>query len=161
MLLFFAILLFLTIGLPALLFAPWVPTRRRDFDRIAQLMQIQPGMVIMDLGCGTGGPIFDLARRFPQAQFIGVELSLPLHLICLIRSWTSGVKNMQFRFGNLLTTDISKADRIYLFGVPKTLSTRLKEKFRREAKEQTRIISYCFEFENWKPEISLPSEGML
>ena len=152
MLLILAIILFLAIGLPGLLFAPWVPTKRRDFDRVNALMEIEPGMHIFDLGCGSGGVLFELAKRHPHATFEGIELSFVLYLICMVRKWINKNPNVRFRLGNLLTADISNADRIYLFGTPKGLTERLKAKFKKEAKPDTRIISYCFEITGWEPE---------
>lgn len=159
MLFILAVILFLAIGLPGLLFAPWVPTKRRDFDRVNALMEIEPGMHIFDLGCGSGGVLFELAKRHPHATFEGIELSFVLYLICMVRKWINKNPNVRFRLGNLLTANISNADRIYLFGTPKGLTERLKDKFKKEAKPDTRIISYCFEITGWVPEKSIKSQA--
>lgn len=147
-----AILLFLTVGLPGLLFAPWVPTKRRDFERIEQALDIHSGMRVVDLGCGTGGVLFEMANRHPSAFFEGIELSLPLYLICVIRGFLRRQKNIRFRLGNLLTTDISSADRIYVFGTPQGITEQLKKKLKQEAKAGACLISYCFVFPGWEPE---------
>lgn len=161
MLFLLAIVLFLGIGLPGLLFAPWVPTRRRDFDRIDSCMEIAPSMTVMDLGSGTGSVVFELAKRHPEAKFIGIELSFVWYGISVLRNLIHPRKNVSFRLGNLLTTDIRSADRIYLFGTPAGLTERLKKKIQTEAKADARIISYCFEMTGWKPEIQLQSNGKL
>jgi SAM-dependent methyltransferase len=161
MLFLLALVLFLGIGLPGLLFAPWVPTRRRDFDRIDFCMGIEPSMTVMDLGSGTGSVIFELAKRHPEAKFIGVELSFVWYGISVIRNLFHSRKNVSFRLGNLLTTDIRSADRIYLFGTPAGLTQRLKKKFQTEAKIDARIISYCFELTGWKSELRLESKEKL
>ncbi len=158
MLFILAIILFLAIGLPGLLFAPWVPTKRRDFDRVNALMEIEPGMHVMDLGCGTGGVLFELAKRHPRATFEGIEFSFVLYLVCITRQLIHNRPNVRFRLGNLLTADISKADRIYLFGTPKGLTERVKDKLKSQAKAEVRIISYCFEITDWQPEKIAKSE---
>ena len=42
--------------------APWVPTRRRDMERILALAKIKPGEVFYDLGCGDGRLLVAAAR---------------------------------------------------------------------------------------------------
>ena len=47
-------------------------------DEIAELMAPSPtssSPVIVDFGCGVGGTLFHLARRFPNARLIGITLS--------------------------------------------------------------------------------------
>lgn len=153
-------ILFLTIGLPGLLFAPWVPTKRMDFGRIEQALDIQEGMRVVDLGCGTGGVLFEMAKRYPMAFFEGIELSLPLYLVCIVRKYARDQKNIRFRLGNLLSADISSADRIYLFGTPKGITERLKKKLEQEAKAGTQVISYCFLFPGWEPDKVFASDAL-
>lgn len=47
-------------------------------DEIAELVApvaTNTGPVIVDFGCGVGGTLFHLARRFPSARLIGITLS--------------------------------------------------------------------------------------
>jgi hypothetical protein len=37
---------------------------------------LQRGIAALDVGCGTGGSVLELARRFPRSTFLGVDLSV-------------------------------------------------------------------------------------
>ena len=44
----------------------------RHERNLAQALQLQPGMVVADLGCGVGGPLMEIAR-FSGAKIVGVN----------------------------------------------------------------------------------------
>jgi SAM-dependent methyltransferase len=50
------------------------PTTWTDLRRIDQALALRPGQVLLDLGCGEGGPGLWLAAR-SQARLIGVDFS--------------------------------------------------------------------------------------
>jgi malonyl-CoA O-methyltransferase len=54
----------------------WLPREigRRMVERL-ELMRVDVQR-IADVGCGTGGAFDDLRRRFPEAQWLGIDLSL-------------------------------------------------------------------------------------
>lgn len=133
-------------------FAPWVPSRHKDMGRIFKLAALRAGEVFYDLGCGNGRIIFYAARNSP-AQAIGLELSLPLFLICKIRRLLNGRKNTHFKLKNLFKEDLSRADVVYFFGMPKAIKSKLKDKLERELKKGARVISYAFAVPGWTPAI--------
>lgn len=142
-------------------FAPWVPCRNRDLKRIFKLADLKYGEIFYDLGCGDGKTVVFAAKNF-NAQAIGIEFSLPLFIICKIRQIINYNQKIKFKWKNLFNEDISKADVIYFFGIPKTIKNKLKEKIKREAKPGMRVISYVFKVEGWEPElIDKPSENDL
>ena len=51
--------------------APWVPTKRREKKALVKSLEIKPGQIIYDLGCGTGTLLFALAKENTKANFIG------------------------------------------------------------------------------------------
>ena len=59
-------------------FAPRVPGESfeasiaRHEQYLAQALGLRPGMVVADLGCGVGGPMFEIAR-FSGAKIVGVN----------------------------------------------------------------------------------------
>ncbi len=74
----------LTIAISVKSFAPWVPCRSKDLKRIFNLADLKPKEVFYDLGCGNGKTVIYANKNF-QAKSIGIELALPLFLICKIR----------------------------------------------------------------------------
>ncbi|MEK7105567.1 MAG: hypothetical protein AAB865_02710 [Patescibacteria group bacterium] len=141
------ILILISFAIAAVSFAPWVPARKKDLKRVVHLANMQPGEVFYDFGCGDGRTVFAIAKE-TQATAIGVELALPLYLFCRIKKFLTKSR-AQFRFGNLFKMSFKDADVIYVFGMPKPLAKRFKEKVETECKPGTRILSYVFEVDGW------------
>ncbi|MFH1192177.1 MAG: methyltransferase domain-containing protein [bacterium] len=136
----------LTTAITAKSFAPWVPCWKKDLKRIFALADLKTGETFYDLGCGTGKTVIYAAQNF-QAKAIGVEISFILFLICKIKQFLAKNKNLKFKLKNLFKENLSQADVIYFFGMPKNINSRLKEKLKKECKKGTRIISYVFSIE--------------
>lgn len=147
----FIFLCFFSIIISCLSFAPWVPTRKKDLRRIFELADLKPGEVFYDLGCGNGRLAIYAAKNF-QARAIGLELALPLYLVCAIRKLFSGNKLLKFKLQNLFNENLSGADVIYIFGMPDKLKIKLREKLERELKPGARVITYAFPIKDWMPE---------
>lgn len=143
-------------------FAPWVPCRSRDLKRIAKLADFRRGDIFYDLGCGTGKTVFYMAKHY-NVQAIGLEISLPLLLLCLVKKYLFYQKEkIIFKWKNLFNENLAKADIIYFFGIPKTVNDKLKEKIKKEATPGTKIISYAFKINELHPEkVSKPAENDL
>lgn len=153
---FIILILLLTLAYGSYKFAPWVPTKSGDLKRILALADLRPGDVFYDLGCGTGKVVF-AAAEIKGVKAVGVELFLPLYLYCLIKKWISG-SSAEFECRDFFSKDLSGASVIYVFGTPRTLQSKLREKIWSEVKQGTKIISYVFEFSDLIPEgVSKPS----
>ncbi|MFH0854325.1 MAG: hypothetical protein V1891_02435 [bacterium] len=143
----------ITTAVAAKSFAPWLPCRNKDLERIFKIADLKNNEIFYDLGCGDGKTII-YANKHYKAKAIGLELSLPLFLICKIRQFFNNDMNIIFKWKNFFNENISKADVIYFFGVPSTIKTKLKTKIEKEAKTGARVISYVFKVEGWKPIIA-------
>lgn len=140
-------ILFYLIFLGALFEAPWVPTAKKDFDRIAKLASLQPGMSFYDLGSGSGELLFYLSKKY-DVNCIGIEISPLLYLYSKIKSLF--FNKVKIRYGNFYKYDLSEADAVYVFLFPKTYH-RLKTKISSGLKKGTRVILSYWPFECWKP----------
>jgi SAM-dependent methyltransferase len=129
--------------------APWVPSFRKDFPRICNLANFRENDIFYDLGCGNGSLILYAGQNYP-IKAIGLELSIPLYLLCKIRQIKA--KNSTFKFQNILHVDFSDANVIYLFPLWKNTIKKLKEKMEKELKPGTRVITYTFPINGWNPE---------
>lgn len=143
---------FLSLAISASSFAPWFPTRKQDVLRALELAQLKNGQTIYDLGCGTGTVLIQAVKNY-SVKAIGFERAWPLYLICLIRKKLGGFEdNLKFKMGDFFKQDISQADIVYIFGMPSAIANKLKPKMERELKSGTKIISYVFPVEGWRPE---------
>lgn len=140
-------------------FAPWVPSRIKDLKRIENLANIKENNIFYELGCGNGRIVFYLARKYPQAKFIGLEIYWPLYLFCQLRKWLGHYQNVRFYLKNLYHQDLSQADIVYIFGMPRTIKNKLEQKFLDELKVGAKIISYSFSVKGLSPtEVSKPQK---
>lgn len=58
---------------------------------------------------------------------------------------------MVIKNGDLFKEDLTKADVVYLFGLHKIISSRLRVKLENELKKGARVISYGFSIDGWTP----------
>jgi SAM-dependent methyltransferase len=128
--------------------APWLPTRRKDMARVLALAKIKPAEVLYDLGCGDGRLITEAARAGAVAT--GFDISVMSYFMALVRIVLER-SNARVVFKNFFRQDLSKADIVYLFLTPPAMPA-VKNKFDRELKKGTRIISYAFSIPGLAPE---------
>ncbi len=153
-LLIFLVICSSSIALASYSLAPWVPTRKKDLERISQLANLKAGEVFYDLGCGDGRVAIYINDNY-QAKAIGLELALPFYLICKMRQLFSKNKNLSFKFKNLFKENLSKADAIYIFAQSRNkLKGKIIKKLKNELKTNARVITYAFPIEGWQPVIA-------
>lgn len=133
-------------------FATWVPMRTGDLKRVFKILDLKSGENFYDLGCGNGKVVMYAGKNFP-VQATGVEIVWPLYIWCQIKKLLSGQKNVQFKFGNLFKVDMSNANAVYVFGMPRTVKGKIKEKFLKELPPGARVLSYVFRIDGWTPTV--------
>ncbi len=143
--LFIPLLIIFFLG--ALFDAPWVPTKKNDFVRIAEIAKLKPGMLFYDLGSGTGEMLFYLSQKY-NVHCVGIEISPILYLYSKIKSLF--FKNVEILYGNFYKYNLSKADIIYAFLMPKTFN-KFKRKMIKELKRDSKIIISCWPLQNSTP----------
>jgi hypothetical protein len=107
----------------------------------ALLQSLPANFRYIDLGSGLAGSLYQLSRRYPQAQFVGVETA-PLvfavaWLRCLLRP------NCQVRYRNLWQQPLAGYDVVYCFLSPAPMP-RLWTKARAEMQPNALLISNSF-----------------
>ncbi|MFA6604077.1 MAG: methyltransferase domain-containing protein [Patescibacteria group bacterium] len=145
-------ILLVTSALAGLSAAPWIPTRKKERDALVGLLSLQPGDTVYDLGCGDGGVLFDLAARFPEAKFIGFEISLLPYALAQLRRLFAGRRgaNVRILLRDLYGQDLSDATVIFIFLMPKVYD-RLKKKFAAELQPEAMVITEVWPFEGIEP----------
>lgn len=149
------VLVLITFAVPAVTFAPWVPTKAKDFKTILDALQLNASDVFVDLGCGAGGLTLVAAER---CRAIGIEQSPVMFLISWVRGKVRG-SPAQFRLGDFRRAKLDDVTVAYLFGTPSGLSPAMRDFLARAFQPETKIVSYVFEIKDWKPErmVKLPS----
>jgi len=138
--------LVLFIGLGVFFGSIWLPTRKKDYDRIAELAQLKQDEVFYDLGSGTGSLLFYLAKKY-KIKGIGIEVSPIFYLYSKIKSFF--YPNVIIKFGNFFYFNLKGADVIYTFLQPK-IYPRLKKKIERGVKDGIRIVLPYWSMPEWK-----------
>ena len=162
--LFYAILALIlaTTAIAAASFAPWVPTRKHDLERILRLAGLKAGEKFYDLGCGTGGVVFYIGRHSP-ARAVGLELAWPIYLIAKVRQFLTPKSKVKIKFKSFFLENLSQADAVYLFAASSGhIKDKLKAKLKRELKPGARVISYAFPISGWQAVLrDKPSENVI
>jgi len=150
--LYLPFILFLLFLLYLLIFrykAPFVPVFKKDLPRLASLLKLEAGKTFYELGCGNGRVLFYLAKKNPQVNFIGVEISFIMYLICQLRKIFGGYKNVRIKLNDFMRMDFAKADYLYFFLLAEGLE-KFYQKLKNELKPGAQVMTFCFEIKAWK-----------
>ncbi len=126
--------------------APWWRTSKKTARAMCNLAKVTKEDEVYDLGSGEGTALLIAAKEF-GAKGVGVEIDPARFFFSKFILKTNGLSNkVTIKRGNLFNQDISKADVIFVYLVPKTLK-RLKTKFLKELKPGVRVVSYRYEID--------------
>jgi hypothetical protein len=120
-------------------------TRQRLSERLADLPE---DFRFVDLGCGVGSTLVQLARDYPAARLVGVETAPLVFLLAWLRCLP--YRNCQVRYRSLWREDLSAHDVAYCFLSPAPMA-ELWAKARREMRPGSLLISNSFEIPGVAP----------
>ncbi len=130
--------------------APYVPTRQHDVERMLRLAELKAGEIVYDLGAGDGRFILTAAKRY-QAKATGYEISLLPYWVAKLRIWRAHIGNLAtMKAKDFFHVDLSDANVVVCFLTPGAMK-KLGEKFKRELKPGTRVVSFAFSIAGWTP----------
>lgn len=118
----------------------YVGTDSEIIRKALKLAGLKKGDKFYELGSGFGDGLMMASMEF-GARAIGIEISPFHYLISKIR--TLGDKNIKIILANYKKINLSHADVVYCYLLPK-LMNGLLPKFSRELKLGTKVISYAF-----------------
>ncbi len=122
--------------------APYVPTQQKEIEGILEEAALIKGMHFLELGCGDGRVVRLAAEKF-EVNGVGVDVNPELIIRANILAKSKHLDNVTFQVKNILETDLSKADVIYIYLFPKLIE-RIKDKLIQETKDDVFIISHGF-----------------
>jgi ubiquinone/menaquinone biosynthesis C-methylase UbiE len=131
----------------AVIYAPFVPTPYKIVKLMLQSADIKKGDNIYDVGCGDGRIAIEACKKGATAT--GIEIAIPVYILALlnVRFQKSPAKILR---KNFMKVPINDATHIFCYLWPRLMNA-LKEKFTRELKPGSKIISYSFPIKDWKP----------
>lgn len=112
---------FVVRGISSLTDVPYVPTDYTSLVPIVAALDIHPGDIVYDLGCGDGRLLFYCAARNPSARFIGIEWNPLLVAYASVKKFILRIPNVEIRRQNIFAADFQDATRIYVFLLPEVM----------------------------------------
>ncbi len=136
--------------------APWVPTFKRDIERLRRLLDLKPGEKFVELGCGDGRVVLSLAK--PSILSVGVELSIVQWIVANVRRILTRSWNTRFVLGNAFACDLRDADAVYMFLLPETYE-KIRPKLEAELKPGARLVSFVWPIPGWEATVVDEMDG--
>lgn len=147
------IALYIAVGI-ALLFgfvvvfgAPYLPTLKPQIETALDLLALNPGQTLVEVGSGDGRVLLAAAQRGWLA--VGYELN---PILVLYSMWHTRKFRHQIRivWGNALTKKWPPTDGVYVFGIERIMA-RLHTKIVQSIDKPTNVASFSFEIVGQKP----------
>jgi len=128
----------------------WGPTPMKAVRRMLEMGGVSSSDLLYDLGCGDGRIIAEAAGRY-GARAVGIEAD-PLRSFW--SRMTIRARGVQDRArvvrGNLFSEDLREATVVTMF-LQQGTNQRLREKLLTELRPGTRVITYTWTLEGWRP----------
>ncbi len=142
LILFFALCMVVLFGFVVFFGAPYLPTLGRQVEEALDLLDLQPGQTLLELGSGDGKMLRAAAKR--GITCVGYELNPILVLISKVVTWRYR-KLVTVKTANFWSVQWPPADGIYVFLLQKYMS-KLDTKCAQQAKEHglLKLVSFAF-----------------
>ncbi len=144
---------------PTGLIVPYVPTEPAVVDKMLELAALQRGDTLYDLGCGDGRIVITAAQRY-GVRGVGIDLNPERIAEARANAKAAGVeKQVRFLQQDLLTADVSEADAVSLYLLPR-VNLQLRPRLWKQLKPGARVVSHDFDMgEDWPPERKITLNG--
>ena len=130
--------------------APFVPMDKRRAEEMMRVAGIKSGEKVVDLGSGDGRVLIAAAKAGAKAE--GWEINPFLWLWSKWNIQRAGVaKDVIVHLGSYWSVNFSDSDVVALFLIH-TQMPRMEKKLRQELRPGARVVSFAFQFPEWKAE---------
>ncbi len=136
--------IFLMFGLVVFVGAPYLPALKHQIETGLDLLDLQPGQTMIDLGCGDGKVLVAAARR--GYRVVGVELNPVLALVARIRTWRYR-RLVSVRCADFWHSKLPVSDGVFVFLIPR-LMPKLDQLMKRRG---GKLVSVAFRIPGSKP----------
>ena len=126
---------------------PAVGTPKKIIKEILAEIKPKQGSLFIDLGSGSGQVIRIAVKKY-RVTGLGIEINPLLVLWSKIMIFLENSKGITFKRKNYLAVDLSSADTIFFYLLPKYLPP-VVEKIEKECRKNTLVVSQRFKVEKW------------
>ena len=137
--------------------ALYVSTSRSKIASFIEAVPMEPGQLLVDLGCGDGR-VLRKARKYCRVKAIGYEVNLLAYIKARVLS--IGFKDVEIKRKNFWSADLSEADVIFCYLYPDVMR-RLSRKLKSDLRTGAVIVSCNFGLPDFSPVRVLRSAGSL
>lgn len=130
--------------------APYLPTLQAPTQTALDLLELQPGQLLLELGCGDGRVAKAAAQRGIRVR--GYELNPLLFVVALLN--TRKFRHLvTIRWGNYWTADWPPADAVFVFLLDRYMPKLDKKLTQQKAKHNApfKLLSYTFKVPGKRP----------
>ncbi len=131
--------------------APFLPTLRARTGEALDMLNLDPGQTLLELGSGDGRILRAAAERGVYA--IGYELNPLLVLWSKLHTWRYR-RLISIRWGNYWRGELPPTDAIYVF-LLKPYMQKLDKKIIQDYKDPVKLVSFGFTIPNKTPAAEL------
>lgn len=131
--------------------APQIGVNPTVIADIVELLNIQPGSNVYDLGSGDGRMLIGLAQNNPKASYIGYDIGLMPTIKAKLKVARVGLgEQIKIKQANFLHQNLTDADRIFTYLFP-GLMAELLAKLAAEVRPGTLLVSCDYPLGDKKP----------
>lgn len=128
--------------------SPYVPTKKKELINFLKEIKINKGDYFIELGSGDGRVVREAVKIY-GVKGLGVDINPLLNVWARLMAKKNGLKNISFTTQNIFDTDLSQADIVYIFLMPKLIES-IKPKLKKEIKKKAVVISHGFKIQGWE-----------
>lgn len=126
---------------------PFVPLTRAKMTFLQKHVKLNQDTRVIDLGCGDGR-VLRLFERQGVQNLVGYEVNLSAAIQAGLQKFFHRSK-AEIHYKNFYKINLSGFNVVFCYLLPNALLP-LREKFDKELRPGTKIISYDFAIENWR-----------
>ncbi len=146
-LIFLMIIVVLVFGLVVFIGPPYLPTTRKQIDSALDMLQLQEGQTLLELGSGDGRVLLAAAKR--GWKCVGIEAN-PI-LVTLSYLITLKYRDrVRLVWGSYWGPPWPRADAVFTFMLPKYMA-KLDQRMEQWRPEKVRLASFAFTIPGKEP----------
>ena len=137
--------------------ASYVPTNKKIIDQILLKADLKKNRLFVELGCGDGRVVKRAVEKY-EVKGRGIDINPYFILILKLINKLKRTNNPEFIFADIFKTNLTHANYIYCFLMPKMLD-KLKDKLEKELRKGVLVISHGFKIPLWDKKLVTTLKG--